>query len=149
MSLKTLLTDIENIESEIKNELEKSNVQTTLSLNTYSRMLEKIKFIKDNSTLDFSLVFIGEKGIGKTTNICRILNLVHKASKRRKNKSIKVIEDILQTGSGATTICDIEITPSQTGKTFITIEAVSEQDLLDYLRSFAEYIFAKAHKKNK
>ncbi|HHB1655501.1 TPA: hypothetical protein ACOQ0H_004747 [Bacillus cereus] len=147
MSLKTLLTDIENIESEIKNELEKSNVQTTLSLNTYSRMLEKIKFIKDNSTLDFSLVFIGEKGIGKTTNICRILNLVHKASKRRKNKSIKVIEDILQTGSGATTICDIEITPSQTGKTFITIEAVSEQDLLDYLRSFAEYIFAKAHKK--
>ncbi|PEJ53030.1 hypothetical protein CN676_10400 [Bacillus wiedmannii] len=147
MSLKTLLTDIEIIENEIKNELEKSNVQTTLSLNTYNKMLEKIESIKDNSTLDFSLVFIGEKGIGKTTSICRILNLVHKVSKRRKNKSIKVIEEILQTGSGATTICDIEITPSQTGKTFITIEAVSEQDLLDYLRSFAEYIFAKAHKK--
>ncbi|MEI4831808.1 hypothetical protein WAX78_20485 [Bacillus sp. FJAT-53711] len=146
MSIETLLTDIEAIEDEIKSEMEKNSVQATLSVNTYNKLLEKIQLLKNNSNLDFSLVFIGEKGVGKTTNICRVLNLVHMATKKRKTRNIKVVEEILQTGSGATTICDIEIAPSQIGRTFINIEEVNEQDLFDYLRSFAEYIFMKAHK---
>ena len=148
MSIEMLLTDIELLENEIKNEIEKSNTQNTLSTNTYEKMLDKIVSLKNNACTDFSLVFIGEKGVGKTTSICRFLNLVHPVQKKRKGKDIEVIEEILQTGSGATTICDIEISPSTTGKTFITIEEISDQDLLDYLNSFAEYIFTRAHKKN-
>lgn len=142
------IMQIEMIENQIINELEKSNVRNTYSVNTYKKMLEKITLLKEISTSEFSLVFIGEKGVGKTTNICKFLNLVHTVKKKRRNKSIEVIEEILQTGSGATTICDIEIAPSSTGKTFINIEEVSEEDLLDYLKSFAEYIFAKAHKES-
>lgn len=147
-SIDMYITDIELIKNEILNEMKKSNVQNTLSINTYNKMLEKISFLINNAFTDFSLVFIGEKGVGKTTNICRFLNLVQTVSKTRKGKEIEVIEEILQTGSGATTICDIEIAPSPTGRTFIMIEEISNQDLYDYLKSFAEYIFIRAQRSN-
>ena len=148
MSIDTYLEDIELIKNEILKEKEKNNVQNTLSITTYNKMLEKIDLLMNNAFTDFSLVFIGEKGVGKTTNICRFLNLVQTVSKKRKGKEIEVIEEILQTGSGATTICDIEIAPSPTGRTFIEIEEISTQDVYDYLRSFAEYIFVRAQRSN-
>ena len=148
MSIDTYLEDIELIKNEILKEKEKNNVQNTLSITTYNKMLEKVELLKKNAFTDFSLVFIGEKGVGKTTNICRFLNLVQNVSKKRKGKEIEVIEEILQTGSGATTICDIEIASSPTGRSFIEIEEISTQDVYDYLKSFAEYIFVRAQRSN-
>ncbi len=63
------------------------------------------------------LVFIGQVAVGKTTAICHLIGLTAEREKRKKAKSgaesvIQVTEDLMATGAGFTTLCEVVIVPS-------------------------------------
>lgn len=78
------------------------------------------------SNSDQRLAFIGNIGTGKTTAICHLLGLLDGN------------EPILSTGSGRTTLCEVEIS---TG-TQLEIEVTphTEAELKSYLTDFAQYL---------
>ena len=63
------------------------------------------------------LVFIGQVAVGKTTVICHLVGLTADREKRKKSKSgadtaVQVTEDLMATGSGFTTLCEVAVTPA-------------------------------------
>jgi len=78
------------------------------------------------SNSDQRLAFIGNIGTGKTTAICHLLGLLDGN------------EPILSTGSGRTTLCEVEIS---TG-TQLEIEVTphTEAEVKSYLTDFAQYL---------
>lgn len=78
------------------------------------------------SNSDQRLAFIGNVGTGKTTAICHLLGLLDGD------------EPILSTGSGRTTLCEVEIsTGPQLG---IEVTPYSEAEVKSYLTDFAQYL---------
>jgi hypothetical protein len=72
-------------------------------------------------TTKHRLVFIGKLGVGKTTAICHLVGLTadrekRKTSKTGPDKTIKVTEDLMATGSGFTTLCEVVVTPGDKNK---------------------------------
>lgn len=94
-----------------------------------------------------SLVFIADKGAGKTTTIDFILGLTVEREKVNKKNGRKYIveEDVLETGSGATTISEVEITQSDELISKIIIEPYEEEEIIDILSNFASTIFKNTH----
>lgn len=75
---------------------------------------------------DQRLAFIGNIGTGKTTAICHLLGLLDGE------------EPILSTGSGRTTLCEVEIsTGAQLG---IEVTPHTEAEVKSYLTDFAQYL---------
>lgn len=75
---------------------------------------------------DQRLAFIGNIGTGKTTAICHLLGLLDGE------------EPILSTGSGRTTLCEVEISAgAQLG---IEVTPHSEAEVKSYLTDFAQYL---------
>src|SRR5438477_9708030 len=71
------------------------------------------------------LVFIGQVFVGKTTAICHLVGLTadrekKKSSKGGVEKTVEVTEDVMATGSGFTTLCEVVVTPAD--KTEFEIE---------------------------
>lgn len=78
------------------------------------------------SNAEQRLAFIGNIGTGKTTAICHLLGLLDGK------------EPILSTGSGRTTLCEVEIsTGNQLG---IEVTPHSEAEVRSYLTDFAQYL---------
>jgi energy-coupling factor transporter ATP-binding protein EcfA2 len=78
------------------------------------------------SNSDQRLAFIGNVGTGKTTAICHLLGLLDEE------------EPILSTGSGRTTLCEVEISAG----TQLEIELTphSEAEVKNYLTDFSQYL---------
>lgn len=100
----------------------------------------------------YNLVFIGQVGVGKTTAICHLLNLTRTAkksikisSKRSENKTrtIEYTKEILSTGSGKTTICEVVICPADT--TFIEVVPAITKEVETFLKEFCEIIWQKVY----
>ncbi|QUX91467.1 hypothetical protein CYL31_08565 [Marinomonas sp. A3A] len=72
------------------------------------------------------LAFIGNIGTGKTTAICHLLGLLDGE------------EPILSTGSGRTTLCEVEI--SAGSQLEIEVTPHSEAEVKSYLTDFAQYL---------
>ena len=58
------------------------------------------------------LVFIGQVFVGKTTAICHLVGLTADREKKKTNKAgiekmVRVTEDLMATGSGFTTLCEV------------------------------------------
>lgn len=72
----------------------------------------------------YNVFFNGKVGIGKSSAICSLFDLLDLSERDSKKK----IDDIflLKTGTGRTTICETEIIPNQE-KTELIIEAVQEE----------------------
>lgn len=73
------------------------------------------------------LAFIGNIGTGKTTAICYLLGLLDGD------------EPILSTGSGRTTLCEVEI--SSNDQLGIEVTPHSEAEVKSYLTDFAQYLY--------
>lgn len=73
------------------------------------------------------LAFIGNIGTGKTTAICHLLGLLDGN------------EPILSTGSGRTTLCEVEI--STGAQLRIEVTPHSEAEVKSYLTDFAQYLY--------
>ena len=74
------------------------------------------------------LAFIGNIGTGKTTAICHLLGLLDDG------------EPILSTGSGRTTLCEVEL--RQGDQLQIEVVPHSEAEVTSYLNDFALYLMA-------
>lgn len=115
-------------------EFEKTVDELTTNLpeesTTRGQLLNYIELFQDSSSYlidkKHRLAFIGNIGAGKTTAICHLLNLLD-----GKNP-------ILSTGSGRTTLCEVEILKGVELKVEVT--PYSESELLSYLQDFSLYL---------
>lgn len=75
---------------------------------------------------EHKLAFIGNIGAGKTTAICHLLGLIDGK------------DPILSTGSGRTTLCEVEIIQSK--ELQIEVFPCSEIEVTSYLKDFSQYL---------
>jgi hypothetical protein len=112
------------------------------------KRLERIEKILNVEKYD--LVFIGQQGVGKTTAICHLFGLTtDKKVKIKKGKNTlerTVVQELLSTGSGKTTICEVAIVPDET--TFIEVEPFSDKDLKELIDDFCSFQWDKWQQKN-
>lgn len=140
-----LRQDLIDLQSELIKEISKTEKNNEMKTQALTKYAERIKFIRSQRSNKKSLVFIGEKGKGKTTSICRLLNLVQKRKKKKSNgKEIEVLEDILQTGSGATTISQVVIKGSKS-RSYVEITPFPKDTIEHYLEAFSRHYFLKIH----
>ena len=78
-----------------------------------------------------SLVFIGKVGVGKTSAICHIANLV--VSKPGSPRP----SPVLDVGAGRTTLCEVHI---RTGPPSIVIEPCTDEEIRAHVADFADKI---------
>lgn len=78
------------------------------------------------------IAFIGDIGVGKTTAICNILNLL--VDKK----------PILSTGSGRTTLCEVEIVSGEVLK--IEVEPHTNEEVVSFINDFALYLWSLNNK---
>jgi hypothetical protein len=112
-----------------------------LCLNNLKSKLARLEIIERNLAIDkYMLVFIGTIGEGKTTAICHLFNLVGEFSVSKtiagKAKTIKEIQELLATGSGRVTICEVLIRASD--QTYVEVEPYSPQDMENVILDFCD-----------
>ena len=145
------------MEELIKNLLEQIDKQSlnvpSNSMNVYEHLRKKsleskkLRLLKTRDILSidkYNIVFIGTIGIGKTTAICHLFNLIGEFDKEieinKNKKQLRVVEQILSTGSGRTTISEV-ITKSSS-RTYIQIEPYPKEKLHDLIIEFCESFYA-------
>ena len=110
----------------------------------YERLenIENILLIKK-----YDLAFIGQVGVGKTTAICHLFDLVMEAKKKKKikkkEKELTVVEELMATGSGFTTLCEVVVIPDTS--TFIEINPYQSEEVEKILEDFGLSIWLKAY----
>jgi hypothetical protein len=135
---------------QLKNDLQKEISKRKLSKSLYDLLYKKALEAKNErlhyleqilAIKQYKLVFIGQVGAGKTTAICHLFNLIGEFDAMDKNRKVKKFQELLATGSGYTTICEVIIRPAAT--TSIRVEPYSETELKDLINIFAEFIVSK------
>ena len=100
------------------------------------RLTEYIDSIKQGAGLllkrNYHIAFIGSKGIGKSTAICKITGL------EVPGPDNAMPMPVLEAGGGGVTICDVHL---GTGDGFgLVIEPCSEEEIRAHVIDFAEYV---------
>jgi len=107
---------------------------------TKNNLLENKKHINEISlelsNTEFSAAFIGKIGVGKTSAICKLTDLKYKGSGDE-------LVDILKTGAGRTTVCEVRIEYAE--KLSIKIDALPDSEVKDLVRNFSEFIWKKTN----
>jgi len=99
-------------------------------LSNHKEMLDDSKLYLES--LEHTVAFIGSVGVGKTSTICSLLNL------QKDN------EPLLKTGSGRTTVCEVEI---QEGEQLgIFIQPYKDSEIFSYLDEFSYHIAGTKNK---
>lgn len=116
---------------------------STQAIKNISLRLEKIEKIL--RVQRYNLVFIGQVGTGKTTAICHLFGLVQEIEKivGTKEKIVIKYQELLSTGSGKTTICEVVIRPAL--YTFIEIDPYEDVEIKQLIDDFGLWIWQKAH----
>lgn len=86
---------------------------------------------------EFSVSFIGKIGVGKTSAICKASGLQYVS----KNKELV---DVLKTGAGRTTVCEVRIEYAE--KLSIKVDPLPIDEVKALVRNFSEFIWKKANK---
>jgi GTPase SAR1 family protein len=120
--LDVLMDDISDQISDVENIADKKGYQYIAWFDFLKNVKEKLV----NETYKF--VFIGQKGIGKTTTILELFGL----NKKINGKN----EDLLTTASGGTTTCEVELLKSNKLITYFEIEPIDVQLLNQYIDDF-------------
>ncbi len=129
----------EKISNEVLDRNSSKKFYDVLLTKTLNAKLERLDEIEEVLSFDkYRIAFIGTVGAGKTTAICHLFNLLIAGDKDDTGKQVEVSE-ILKTGVGYTTLCEVELELS-TNESRIRIEPYSEQELNDILTAFAEFI---------
>ena len=86
----------------------------------------------------FKAAFIGKIGVGKTSAISKLLNLQYKEA-----EDVEIIE-ILKTGSGRTTVCEVIFEYAE--RYSIAIQPLPETEVRQTVSDFSEFIWNKINK---
>ncbi|MBD2247557.1 hypothetical protein [Nostoc sp. FACHB-888] len=115
------------------------------SLKSIAARLDRIEKILQIPSYD--LVFIGKIGVGKTTAICHLFNLIREEEKTvgKTGRKTKKISELLSTGAGRTTICEVVIKPSHSVKSFLEIEPYSDEEVKEFIKEVCTYFWNKEH----
>ena len=79
---------------------------------------------------EYTIAFIGDIGVGKSTAMCRVADLEVKEAQR--------LDPVLESGGGGVTICEVHLV--QGPHYGILVEPVSESELRREVSEFAEYL---------
>jgi hypothetical protein len=140
---------IQEIQSKIAQEVARRSLNKDLSsilsvkaLQNIADRLEKIREILNIQR--YNLVFIGQVGAGKTTAICHLFNLVRAVEdwKNPEKPAVK-FKELLSTGAGKTTICEVVIRRSD--RTWVEIDPYEETELKQLITEFGLWIWQKTH----
>ncbi|MEH2297363.1 hypothetical protein [Nostoc sp.] len=128
-----------------------NNIPKYICINNLKSKLERLEEIEKILSIDkYKIVFIGTIGKGKTTAICHLFNLISdfKVSKTINGKPKNVIEtkELLSTGSGKTTICEVIIKASEI--TYIEIEPYTVDEMENLIFDFCDSIANSANRDN-
>jgi energy-coupling factor transporter ATP-binding protein EcfA2 len=107
--LEALMADIKSQNSSVTGE--KKHLK-----NRFWYWYHYLESIKKNLGTTYKLVFIGQKGSGKTTTILELFGLNKKIDGKE--------EELLVTGAGGTTLCEVELLKSNKPITYFEIEPV-------------------------
>ena len=136
---------------QLKNELQSAiteregNSQETipeyLCLNNLRSKLGRLEIIERNLSIEkYRLVFIGTIGEGKTTAICHMFNLIGEFAVQKtvagKSRTMTESQELLDTGSGRTTICEVIIESSD--QTAIVVEPYSSDEMERMIHDFCD-----------
>ena len=108
--------------------------------------LEKLSRLLD--TPRHRLVFIGQVAVGKTTVICHLVGLTAEREKRKKSKSgtetlLRVTEDLMATGSGFTTLCEVVVVPADRNR--FEIEPYPAEEVERTITEFCQAIWRRVY----
>ena len=84
---------------------------------------------------DFKAAFIGKIGVGKTSAICQLLGLQYTDVESGE------VTDILKTGSGRTTVCEVSIEYAE--RYSVAIKPMPENEIKLTVSDFSEFIWNK------
>jgi hypothetical protein len=125
-----------------------SDLVSIRAMENIADRLQKIRKILQIQRYD--LVFIGQVGTGKTTAICHLFGLTHTVERRSstginalKKKPLTQVKELLSTGSGKTTICEVVICPSE--HTSIEIDPYSVDEVKQLIDEFGLWIWQKVY----
>ncbi|MDZ8185144.1 MAG: hypothetical protein RMX96_09855 [Nostoc sp. ChiSLP02] len=144
--------EIASLKQDLKNQINKIsrssdiNIPNHICINNLKSKLERLDEIEKILSIEkYKIAFIGTIGQGKTTAICHLFNLISdfNVSKTIANKSRNVIEtkELLSTGGGKTTICEVIIKAAE--KTYIEIEPYAVDEMENLIFDFCESIANK------
>jgi len=140
------ISDLKNlIETEIENiDNSENNVYEHLRKKSLESKLKRLVKIEEIFQIEkHNIVFIGTIGVGKTTAICHLFNLIGDFEKEdnttKIKKTIKYVDSLLSTGSGRTTISEVII--KQSNKTYIEIEPYPKEKLESMIIEFCENLY--------
>jgi hypothetical protein len=106
---------------------------------TKKNLLENKKNINEIllelSNTEYSAAFIGKIGVGKTSAICKLTDLKYAGAGDE-------LVDILKTGAGRTTVCEVRIEHAE--KLSIKIDPLPNSEVKDLVRNFSEFIWKKS-----
>ncbi len=147
--IETLQKDVsDEIQRRKEGQLSAFNHLAVETLKQYNERLTKIKKILSIS--NYTLVFIGKVGAGKTTAICRLFDLMRDVEAnipiKGKTKNIHGVQELLTTGSGHTTLCEVVIKSAQ--ETFIEVEPHDKENVSQFLKDFCYHIWMKVYPNN-
>jgi len=120
--IESLITDINNQISIVENIDEKKS-------GSYREWNDFLISIKEKISQDkYKFVFIGQKGVGKTTTILELFGLSKTINGKR--------EDLLTTASGGTTTCEVELFKSEGPNTYFEIDPIDDKLFNQYIDDF-------------
>jgi hypothetical protein len=118
------------------------NLRDYLVRRTLESRLERVVRIRKALAVEkFDLVFIGKVGTGKTTAICSLFGLLGDFERGKAPKTKTKTEPLLSTGSGRSTICEVEIV--RDAQTAVEVEPLNEQEMHALLEDFRDSVFAR------
>ena len=106
--------------------------------NVFVRRLEEYRYVLHRAAeitlgVEYSVAFVGDIGVGKSTAICRSADLeVHESTK---------IEPVLEAGAGGITVCEVHLV--QGPQYGILVDPVSEGELRREVSEFAQYLIGR------
>jgi hypothetical protein len=135
------------ITSEIGSREHSQSLSSLVSIQALHNITDRLQKIRKIINIQrYNIVFIGQVGAGKTTAICHLFNLIQEieVTKTRGDKkiTIKKFKELLSTGSGKSTICEVVIRPAQ--YTYVEIDPYESTELQQLIEEFGLWVWQKS-----
>ena len=118
----------------------KGNLRDYLVRRTLESRRDRVLRVRSSLAVDkFDLVFIGKVGTGKTTAICSLFGLIGDFERGKPPRT--KTEPLLATGSGRSTICEVEI--ERDSQTAIEVEPRTPDEMRALFEDFRDLLFAR------